>query len=268
MQKEFNKNFGISPSVEAERIAFVNRVIYFLQEFRHRTLNHLEYKGLFSTICIQFGLNPRKIIDDNSPFHNMEEIPELNEVVKEDFLNILKLLVLVRQYYQENAKRLTFLDESIEGLLKLSGTELGISYKSGMFFPKGEELLDHELIEYSLSSLSSYPNEDKDLRNALENYRAGSKYGVIENCYRCIEGLSRQILNNKGTLIDNKIDLIKSSGLSNHWKKILANYIDYGNEYGRHASENRHDFSQFEVEAYLYMTCVLVRLLLIIKNAS
>ena len=51
-----------------------------------------------------------------------------------------------------------------------------------------------------------------------------------------------------------------------HWKKILANYIDYGNEYGRHASEKRHEFNASEVEAYLYTTCILIRLIVKIST--
>ena len=264
MLKEFNRNFGISPSIEEERVAFINRITHFLQDFR-QLLSNDDYNDLFSTVCVQLGLNPRIIIEENSFLR--PEVPELNQLLPYDFFNILKIIIAVRKYFKSKPDMLFAIDENIEGFLNLSAIDLGITYKSGMFFPKGEELLDNDLIEYSLKVLVPFPNENKDIRNALENYRSGSKYGVIENCYRCIEGLARRILNNSKTLIDNKPEIIKSSGLSDYWKKILANYIDYGNEYGRHASEKRHDFNISEVEAYLYMTCVLVRLIVNIKNA-
>ena len=129
------------------------------------------------------------------------------------------------------------------------------------FFLQEKNVLDQDLINHSLQALAAYPNEDKDLRNALDNYRMGKKDGVIETCYRCMEGLARQILENNDTLIDNKVKLVSKIGLSDNWKKIMYNYVEIGNTYGRHASPQRHNISKAEVEAYLYETCLLVRLL-------
>lgn len=234
MLKDFNKNFGITSTPDEEQTAFMNRASNFLQELRYRILSQEEYSSLFSTVCIQLGLNTRKLIDDNSFLKRT--IPELNEVLPESFLNTLKIISVVRKYYFHRVEMAEVIDENIEGFLGLATLDLGITYKQGVFFPKGEKLLDKELIEYSLSTLQGFPNENKDLQNALDNYRLGTKYGVIENCYRCIEGFCRLKLNNNKTLIDNKVEIIKSIGLSDNWKKILVNYIEYGNEYGRHAS--------------------------------
>ncbi len=259
MLKQFNKNFGVSTSVEEEQKGFINRTNHFLQEIRHKLLSKEDYYSLFATVCVQLGLNPQQVIDANSFMY--ATVPDLKEILPSNFLNSLKLITAVRSYYQKTRRMTAIIDENIEAFISLSSVDLGITYRAGMFFPKGEELLDKELVEYALNSLDKFPNENKDLQNALENYRGCSKYGVVENCYRCIEGFARGILKNNKTLIDNKAELIKSSGLSEHWKKILANYIDYGNEYGRHASAKRHDFNEAEVEAYLYTTCLLIRLI-------
>lgn len=263
MLKEFNKNFGITSSIDEEKNAFINRISQFFQDLRHKVLSQNDYNSLFSTVCIQLGLNARKLIEENSFMRT--HVPELDEILPKDFINTLKLISAVRKYYSNKNEMNIVIDETVESFLNLSTIDLGITYKSGMFFPKGEELLDKELVGFSLNSLKTFSNENKDLQNALDNYRTGSKYGVIENCYRCVEGLSRNILKNRKTLIDNKSEIIKSIGLSEHWKRILANYIDYGNEYGRHASTKRHDFSKQEVEAYLYTTCILIRLIITIK---
>lgn len=263
MLKEFNKNFGITSSVEEEKKAFINRIEVLLEGLRTHSDN---YDSIYSTICLQLGLNGKKIIDENP--NDSDYIPDLLDLLPKDFLNTLKIIIAFRNYYRYDIEMFTFVDESIEMILNLSNVDLGISYKSGMFFPKGEELLDKELIGYSLNSLEAFPNENKDLHNALASYRADSKYGVIENCYRCLEGLGRQILGNNKTLIDNKSEIIKSAGLSDHWKKILGSYIDYGNEYGRHASEKRHDFNKSEVEAYLYTTCTFIRLIIALRQAK
>ncbi|MBN8676201.1 MAG: hypothetical protein J0L56_18865 [Chitinophagales bacterium] len=266
MLKDFNKNFGLSSSIESEKNAFYNRCSHFLQEIRQKALSQEDYRALFDTVCLQLGLNPRHIVENSSFLRTY--VPDLHELLPDDFLGMLKIIAIVRKYYSTNHQMVQIIDETIEGFFDLSTTDIGITYKSGMFFPKGEELLDKELIGHSLTLLKSYPDEDKDLKTALDNYRSGTKYGVIEFSYRCIEGLARQILKNNRTLIDNKSEIIKASGLSDHWKKILANYIDYGNEYGRHASTKRHHFNESEVEAYLYTTCILVRLILKIKNTA
>ncbi|HKC69470.1 MAG TPA: hypothetical protein VKG26_14640 [Bacteroidia bacterium] len=267
MLKEFNKNFGITPSLDKEKEAFVNRINHFLRDLRYQILNQTDYNSLFSTVCVQLGLNARKIIDDNSIL-NRRVVPELDELLPNDFINTLKLIAAVRRYFSNKIDMGEAIDANIEGFLDLATIDLGVTYKAGMFFPKGEDLLDKELIGYSLNSLEGFPNENKDLQNALENYRSGVKYGVIENCYRCLEGLARQVLKNNKTLIDNKVEIITSIGLSDNWKKILAHYIDYGNEYGRHASLKRHDFSEAEVEAFLYTTCTLIRLIVKIKKSA
>jgi len=189
-------------------------------------------------------------------------VPSITEVFKKDFFLTLQIIVITRRHFSFNKAIVDKFDNGISTILALSNADLGISYQGGMFFPKGEEILDKELVGESLKILSNYLNEDKDLRNALMNYSSGSKYGVIENCYRCTEGLLRQILRNNKTLIDNKPEILKKLNLTDHWKKILAQYIEYGNEYGRHASDKRHNLNDEEVEGYLYMTCVLVRLIL------
>jgi hypothetical protein len=263
MSKEFNKSFGIKVSLLQEQSAFINRATSLLHDLRHRVLDEAEYSQLFKTSCFQLGLNAETYIDYGWP---RDYIPDLSQIVPTDFISTLRLLTIVRKAYSGRQEIRDLLDKAYQDLINAADGNLGITYNAGAFYPKGEEVLDEDLINHSLNVLSGYPNEDKDLREGLDNYKAGKKTGVIETCYRCVEGLARQILNNKKTLIDNKADILRTLSLSDHWKKILANYIEYGNEYGRHASENRHNVNEAEVEAYLYTTCILIRLILRIKS--
>lgn len=261
--KSLYKNLGVNNTIEVEQEAFVNRSLVFLNSFLEKKLQYENRKDFFITTCFRLGINGQEYLNKyNSRSFGLETIPEITQVFEYNYFTTLRVLVVVRQYFSNDSKNSRLFDEGIEEVLSLSITDLGISYQSGMFFPKGEQVLDKNLIGEAMSILSDYPNEDKDLRKAIENHTEDAKHGVIENCYRCIEGLLRNILNNNKTLIDNKADIIKRLGLSDHWKKILANYIEYGNEYGRHASEKRHDFTSAEVEAYLYTTCLLVRLII------
>ncbi|GGH71300.1 hypothetical protein HNQ91_003198 [Filimonas zeae] len=260
MLNQFNSNFSIVPTKEEEQGAFVQRCGYFIQLFNKLP----DYDKLYDWVCLELGLNPNDVRDQNrSIFYPVKTY--LNDLLPKDFLNTLKILTLLRHYYSKDVEMLGIFDKKITEIMGKASVSLGIHYKSGAFFPEGEKLLDIELVEFSMTSLSRYPNEEKDLRLALECYQKQIKNGVIENCYRCIEGLVRGLLKNNSTLIDNKPTLMRSIGLSDHWRKILAAYIEYGNEYGRHASENRHQFIDAEVEAYLYTTCLLIRLLVKFK---
>lgn len=84
---------------------------------------------------------------------------------------------------------------------------------------------------------------------------------VIKNCYSALEGILRNVLGNKKTLDNNKKELLKTVGLSQGWKSILASYIQYAHDF-RHASEQRHLIKKNEAEAYLYMTGLVIRLLI------
>jgi hypothetical protein len=265
--KDLYNHFGYKKSIESEKQEFVNRTLSFFRKFIN-TFVQGQYgeKDFFLTVCFQLGANGQEIIDQyNRRSSFSEQIPDIIKAFEFDFFNTLKLIVAIRKYYSTHEHYASTIDDAVQDILSMCVADLSISYQNGMFFPKGEEVLDKELIGYSFKILADYPNEDKDLRKALENYTSGSKYGVVENCYRCIEGLLRLVLKNKKSLIDNKTILLRELNLSSHWKGILAQYIEYGNDFGRHASENRHEFSEAEVEAYLYTTCLLVRLIIRIK---
>jgi hypothetical protein len=257
MFKEFNNRFGITSTADEERAKFVERVITFLDQFTSSLLDHEAYKRLFNTVCIQFGKNPK---DLTISLGGYSSISDLYEISGKDFLSILKLWTAIRAYYREDLRIASLLDEAIIPIIEKSEADLQIRYTSGQFYPGKEKLIDKELIDFSLNVLSIYPDEDKDLRIALQNYSANNKYGIVEYCYRCMEGIGRKILGNNKTLIDNKAELLKKISAADNWKRILSNYIEFGNDYGRHASKNRHLLTDKEAEAYLYMTALLIRL--------
>ena len=121
--------------------------------------------------------------------------------------------------------------------------------------------MDDVLIDDTLTWLSDYPNEKKDFKKALNCLlREDALDDVIKSCYSTLEGIVRSVLGNKKTLDNNKEELLRTVGLSQGWKSILANYIQYAHDF-RHASEQRHQIQKKEAEAYLYMTGLVIRLL-------
>lgn len=140
--------------------------------------------------------------------------------------------------------------------------DLGVTWKNGLFYPSGARILDKKLIEDPIDWLSEFPDEKKDFENALSHYMKKNYGDVVSNCYLVIEGLARKILNNKKTLDNNREELLKKLKLSQSWKSLLNNYMNYANEFKRHASDERHSINPQEVEVFLYLTGLLARLII------
>jgi|GEM_PF-3205807 len=256
MLKEYNQAFGKITTLQQEKDAFVIRAEYILDKVRHRTS---QYERFFAEVCYELAIRSQDFITRQQ---GNVSIPSLKVLAHRNFDTMLELLIAAIKVSTDEEDLLWFLDISCSQLLSRASTDLGIRYESGMFYPKGEFVLDQDLINHSLNVLTAYPAEDKDLRLALDDYRAGKKDGIVETCYRCMEGLTRMILKNHKTLIENKVEILRYMDLSGPTGKIMAAYIEFGNDYGRHASPIRHDASETEVEMYLYQTCLLIRLIL------
>lgn len=254
--KEFDNLFG-PKNLETERKEFVNRIEVVVFD-EYVKLDFADYKDIFYKVCFELGEDPVEQINKISYLEY--KIPNLRKLGAKDFNKTLRVIVAL--YNSVSPGRQQYIDHHINDVLSRSGTSLGIKWKSGLFYPAGDELLDKELIEGSITRLEQFQQEKKDIQIALENYQAGKLHGVVENCYLAIEGIARKILTNNATLIDNKNALLACLNFSQEWKGILANYIKYANEYRRHATTNRHNLSSEEVESFLYLTCLLIRSLL------
>jgi hypothetical protein len=261
MLKEFNQSFGVATTLIAERSAFVNRASHMLRLVRERIGDR--YDELYRAVCFELGIKPSDYMVPH--YRHAATMPDPGSLAVGDFNKMLEVIMALRKSVRTNPPLAQFVDLSCQELLDRANLDLGITYKDGAFYPTGEPTLDHELIDHALTVLAPYPAEDKDLRLALQQYRAGKMDSVVDKCYRCVEGLLRQVLSNTKTLIDNKAELLRQLSLTDPWKRMLAAYIDFGNDYARHASAGRHSVSDAEVEGYLYTTCTLIRLILKLK---
>lgn len=67
------------------------------------------------------------------------------------------------------------------------------------------------------------------------------------------------------TTDNNREELLKRIGLTQEWKSFLSNFITYANEFKRHASEKRNAINPLEVEAFLYFTGLMIRLMIHVR---
>ncbi len=268
IRKRFNEAFGLEESIEEERKRFVQRVNQAIfHEIDTDKSDIFDYHTLFKLICFELGVNAhdfpeRKLGEIMYEFYLPATIRTLT---KNDFTKTLRVLCILYpriEYKSNNEMGRSWLSNTIETALSRCSCDIGIRWKEGFFYPAGAEELDKPLIEETLTWLKQYPNERKDYRTALQNYLEGTSLSdVISNCYSAVEGVAREVLGNERTLDNNKDELLSKINLSDGWKSLLANYINYAHDY-RHASSERHDVTTQEAEAYLYMTGLIIRLVI------
>jgi hypothetical protein len=255
----FNKIFGITDDLTAEQSRFVQRINQ--TAFRRIEDREYEYQAIFEALCYCLGINGQDRIAraNSNNYGSSLVVPHLRSLTEDDFTETLKVSALLYQILEREPKK--ELDQSIETALSHAAIDIGVRWKDGMFYPAGAKELDERLIEEPLQWLINFPNERADYLKALTGYAAKRSDDVIMNCYLVIEGVARSVLANQKTLENNRENLLRTIGLSQEWKALLSNFITYANEFKRHASGKRYDVNPVEVEGFLYLTGLLVRLI-------
>jgi hypothetical protein len=260
MLGRFNKIFGITDDLVTERGRFVQRIN---QTAFRRIQERQTYRGVFERVCYLLGVNAHDLIGEANR-HNISPtfVPGLRTLTRNDFMETLKVSVLLYQTLDPLPQQQSEFVDGIEAALENATLDLGVRWQEGMFYPTGAKELDQPLIEEPLQWLKDFPAEKADYLKALQDYAAKNFGEVIGNCYNVVEGVARNVLNNSRVLDNNREELLKRIGLSQEWKGLLNNFITYANEFKRHASEKRHDVNPIEVEGFLYMTGLLVRMII------
>lgn len=262
--KRFNKIFGMQDSLEDEQRRFVQRINQTLFDAVEDLTYPVSYEKVFRTLGYWLGINAQdRITHANSRNFDVDtKVPSLRMLTGDEFLKTLKVLVLLYKFFDDQRNYQLKISSWIEVAMSNATVDLGMRWRNGVFYPSGAKILDEHLVEDPFDWLEDYPDEKKDFLKAISHHSANELGEVVINCYLVSEGLARKVLDNSKTLENNREELLKKIGLPQEWKSLLANYINYANEFKRHASGKRHSINPAEVEAFLYLTGLLVRLLI------
>jgi hypothetical protein len=162
------------------------------------------------------------------------------------------------------------LDLIISKILSESEIDLGLTWKNGIFMPKGAALLDQELVNDPLQWLKNQKYKDvyNPFSKGLSSFLKVGKNpellpDVIRDMYEALEALSKIVTGRQSKdLTANREKFIKEIKATEPYKKILKEYIDYANEF-RHAPRNgkpKPEPSESEVESFIYLTGLFIRL--------
>jgi hypothetical protein len=254
-KQKFHERFGIHVDLEEARRRLINRLKVAVIDV------YVSYENRHHVRSIAFFLG--------EPFDKVEQV---KNYAKNSYINTLLVAEAIYKTFNisPNFEYLcSEVENSISRSIAASEVDLGISWKDGIFIKTGAEYLDKKLIRDPLDWLISnkystvYEPLKKSLKHFLESEKDNTKlYDVITDAYEALEALAKIVTGKDVTLDKNRELLISKLKISPDYKEMLKSYIEYAHKY-RHAlkkGEARKPLVQEEVESYIYLTGVFIRL--------
>ncbi len=168
----------------------------------------------------------------------------------------------------------TRFESSLSYIFSLSEIDLGVVWEDGRFRRSGSTLLDEELVNDPLGTLSDirFVSSREPLVKALTHLLEGERRpelfaDVITDCYESLEACAKIVTGRKDKDLSANAELLisqmpVSTNLKDALKVQIRAYIAYGNTY-RHAKkseEHRSLPTKAEAEAFVYETGLFIRL--------
>ena len=260
----FLKRFNIQISVNDAQRRFINRVEN--QIFENFFQQDIEEKIVRSEILWKVAHELGEAYDWDKWFSSYYK------------LNYLPCLHTLEVSYSalKTKKQRTELSSLINFVLKSSEIDLGITWKDGIFVPKGALILNEGLVNENLKWLSEkkYENVYKPFEKAIRHYLEMTKqpelgFDVITDMYEALEALSKIVTKRpQKDLSANAEQFIQVLNVSTGYKDILKEYIRYANSFrhGLSDSSGRKHLQNSEVESFFYLTGLFIRLA--VNNAT
>lgn len=144
--------------------------------------------------------------------------------------------------------------------------------KEYFVFPKGAEELDLALISQPLEWLKGYPKSHTTYCVALSQYSDGIFIrDVADNLRKTLEGFLQEFLGNDKNLETNKNEICKylgvqgiDAGISGLFQPLINAYKNINDRIAKHNDK----VDKKMIEFLLYQTGVLIRMVLVVKQAE
>ena len=260
MSQAFHKRFTIPISEETARTRFINRVYNeiwgtFLEQFTRYGNYNVANKAVLSHLGARYGRDCDKITEATGGnfLENLHAIEGLYDFLRGDL-------------DQEQ------LDNLVTDIIAKSEIDLGIRWKNGQFYPSGSALLDEKVVNDVLGLLSNpvHAGAAQAFQKGLDHFMHSTKKpdllsDVVNRMYEALEATAKVICDNNNDLSRNTEAFISEVKLPDPYKRFLKEYIKYANDLHRHAAEKgkpKSHPSRREVEAFIYLTGLVIRLTL------
>lgn len=261
MLKDIYKRLGLETDLNKEKEKFIKRIQLIFREidFRHLAPIGGPDNNLYNVlikIALLLGEEKKEYLEQLIEDSTIERALLVSEI----FLNVIKN---ESSFYLENRS----FPSKIEEAINLSIIDLGISFKNEKFYKKGAEELDKKLIFKPLEWLNDYPKTKIFFEGALKENLRKDYPDAITKSYSALESVVKTFLNNNTNLKKNIPKLLDGLNLPVQWGKILFNFCDYAHEFSsRHGKEEGTKSLKINpeiVEAYIYFTGLVIRLIIV-----
>lgn len=259
----FHSRFNIPVALETTQNHFVNRVLNFISS----RYPFLQQTGHTRSSVLR---NHQLSAVANSLGERFDERTTFDKYVQGDFYRCLQALEAFYPTLGEQSG--TEFTKELDSIISQSEVDLGIRWKNGKFLPSGARLLDEALVNANLDWLSApqYQNVLAPFQKGLSEFLRGQPdpnklIDAVRDMYEALEAMAKVITGKTNKdLSANRQLFVNKLGLSNHYAKMLSDYIDYACEF-RHAVEaglSRTPPPFQEAEAFIYTTGLFLRLAL------
>ncbi len=268
MNPPFHKRFNIKVNQEEARRRFVNRVVtlvldpqtseIFPRDGLQLLLLELDPKSLLAQVIAALGeqYDTKKSID---------------HYINGNFLRCLQAIEALYEALNDWPEVQSRLDHKIKFLLSHSEVDLEVMWQDGVFYPSGAKELDQALVNEPLEWLERKGYESvsqpfrKGLRHFLESGQDRERlFDAITDVYEALEALAKIVTGRKKDLSANAEKFIKEVRASQGYKALLKAYISFANEFrhGKSDKSKRPTPSKSEVESFIYLTGIFIRLVM------
>jgi hypothetical protein len=255
MSPKFHERFGIELGVAEAKRRFVNRALNFIFDHCMKLAFSFDrWAGradLAKYICSKLG--------ERYSDHDKTE-----KFMQEDFdkcLIILEALYHHRTWSDTAAK-------GIQALLSEAEVDLGIRWENGQFRPAGAPALDQALVSDPLNLFGpEYKGVSEAFQKGLDHFLHSTKKpellaDTLTDMYEALEALAKIVCDNEKDLSANRESFVSNVRLADQYKRMLKEYLEYANKFGRHAGPQGMPKplpSRKEVEAFMYLTGLFIR---------
>jgi hypothetical protein len=264
MKTPFEKRFDIEVPLDEAKSLFVNRVQNDIDQLYWQLEEDDRGQLLFEVLHALGKRMPRL------------EVTRLAQEIGNDFARTLKA---IEAMYGSAAGARRFdvwkdwVDSFVCRALEAAETDLGIGWEEGHFIRRGAALLDKALVDDPLHWL----RQRKDLKRVVDPFEKGLRIfldahlkdqrqelsDVMTDMYEALEAMAKIVTGRpESDLSANRELFIQRLGVSEEYKRLLKEYIDYAHRFRHAPSEKRPrpELSYAETESFVYMTGVFLRL--------
>lgn len=256
--EKFHERFGIELGIEEAKRRFVNRTLNFIfEDIKPIADSKYQEAELIDFICSKLG-------------ERTAGVSSAEKLIGKDFGKCLLILEALSSHptWQTRA------NIAIKELLAETEVDIGIRWENGQFLPAGAPVLDDALVTDPLNLLNTpeYKGVSDAFKNGLNHFLHSTKNqnllaDVLTDMYESLEAMAKIVCQNgkDRDLSRNCEAFISKLGLADPYKRMLKEYIEYANKFGRHAGPQgmpKPIPSRKEVEAFMYLTGLFIRVAL------